>query len=87
MVLEVAGKMFSVRKLVVWSVYICVQYRQWGDICVEYRQWGGGGALDLWQKLPPIGEVQRFSAPNWRLFQKSLKVLSEKKPKCSIYVK
>ena len=43
MVLEVAGKMFSVRKLVVWSVYICVQYRQSGDICVQYRQWGGGG--------------------------------------------
>ena len=35
----------------------------------------------------PIGEVQRFSAPNCELFQKSFKISFEKRPKCSIYVK
>ena len=37
-------------------------------------------------KKTPIGEVQRFSAPNCQLFQKSFKISSEKRPKCSIYV-
>ena len=29
-------------------------------------------------KKTPIGEVQRFSAPNWQFFQKSFKLSSEK---------
>ena len=38
-------------------------------------------------KKTPIGEVQGFSAPNCQLFQKFFKISSEKRPKCSIYVK